>query len=354
MAEGSPNPNANMLRNIIVGVATSVLGAGSLYYLGINKSGQSGASSQGSFLEMKEATTKGWKSYVTDDNIYYKNSQSVYNDYYRDKQMENLKENLLKEAHKFQDDLGTILKDQNLDNTFISMIKRRQEAEKEAEAKMTGFLDNINSLLKDNSIGAYDKQQKIIQENQKLASVAKGMYERSATELEGLSKALNEKYGQSFDPNDIIPYKEYKNGTFATNNNAANTNTLSTSNQQQQDNGIKSAANVPPEPSNTSNNAANNTTNQLSAGMYAGEWTNEGGSLYFDNKGFSWEWNDGKVTSEGSWRVDNYRLAMYVTNGYNTGYSWTFNLSNVTANSFTMQLSNNSSYTYHMVKYTGQ
>src|SRR5262245_45556721 len=130
MSENTHNPNAAMIRNIIVGVTTSVLGAGALYFLGINKSGDS-PSSKHSFLEAKEATTKGWKSYVTDDNIYYKNTISIFNDLQRSKQIDDYRDNLLKEMHKFQDDLSSILKDEDLDNSFVTMIKRRQDVEKE-------------------------------------------------------------------------------------------------------------------------------------------------------------------------------------------------------------------------------
>jgi len=353
--ESKPNQNTAMVRNIIVGVATSVIGAATLYFLGINKSGQSSTSSQGSFLEVKEATTKGWKSYVTDDNIYYKNTLSIYNDLASNKKLDIYQDRMVKEVHKFTDDLESILKDQNLDNSFASLLKRRLEIQKEIEEKFTVYIGNIRSIMDDNTIPQDQKPQKIQREDQNYNSLTKGIIERGMTEVEDISKALADKYGQSFSLADVLIYQDYKKGTLYNNDNTNNSNTASnTATNPQLDNGIKPVSNIPPEPSSTSNYSANNTKNQLNAGMYAGEWTNEGGSLYFDNNGFSWEWNDGKVTSEGSWRAENYQLTMYVTKGYNTGYSWTFNLSNITPTSFTMQLSNNTNYTYHMVKYNGQ
>ncbi|MEJ0104027.1 MAG: hypothetical protein WDO19_16325 [Bacteroidota bacterium] len=349
--ESKPNHNAAMIRNIIVGVATSVIGAASLYFLGINKSGQSGASSQGSFLEIKEATTKGWKSYVTADNIYYKNTVSIYNDLASNKKLDIYQERMLKEVHKFTDDLESILKDQSLDNSFASLLKRRLETQKEIEEKFTVYIGKIRAIMDDNTIPQDQRTQNLSSEDQNYDSIIKGILERAITEIEDISKTLADKYGQSFSLADVLIYQDYKKGTLFNDDNTNNPSTASTTTTPQLDNGIKPVSNIPPEPSKTTNYSANNTTNQLNAGMYAGEWTNEGGSLYFDNKGFSWEWNDGKVTSEGSWRVENYQLTMYVTKGYNTGFSWTFSLSDVTPTSFTMQLTNNSTYTYHMVKY---
>ena len=133
MADKAPNQNVAMVRNIIVGVSTSVIGAASLYFLGINKSGSSSASSQGSLLEVKEATTKGWKEYIADDNIYYKNTSTITKGLQQDMNFGSYKTGILREMHKFQDDLNTIQKEDNLDKTFVTLLKRRLDLEKEIE-----------------------------------------------------------------------------------------------------------------------------------------------------------------------------------------------------------------------------
>lgn len=359
MAEATHNQNQNtaMVRNIIVGVATSVIGAATLYFLGINKTGQS-TSAKNSFLETKEATVKGWKSYVSIDNIEFQNLKSINNDFAKDMQIDNLKENYLKEIHKFQADLEMLLKDESMDNTFISMLKRRQEAEKDGEGKLTTYLDNLKAILSDNTMGANDKQQRLLKENQRFTNIAKGMLERNATEVESLAKTLNEKYGQSFDLNEFLAYKDYKSGnTFA---NANQTENNISANNPQQDNATQPVSNIPTQPQTSQNDQYSTTNNQninpntnkeWNAGIFAGDWNNEGGVLHLDNKGFIWKWNDGKETSQGGWYTpDMKKIHFTIQKGYNAGYSWTFNISDLTSNSFTMQLENYAQYTYHLTK----
>jgi hypothetical protein len=358
MAESTPSANAAMVRNIIVGVATSVIGAATLYFLGINKTGQA-TSAKVSFYEGKEATIKGWKSYVTIDNIAYKNVQSVLKDFQNGLQpdnlsskLEGLKESYLKEVHKFQVDVVEILKDQAMDNSFVSLLNRRQDMEKDAEQKLTGYIDNLRTIAADNTMGVEDKQKRLLNEDHQFQNVARGMLERENTELEGLAKVLNEKYGQIFDLNESIAYKEYKSGNNNSDNRQADYTT--SINNPQQDNSVKPVSNIPAQPQNTPNQyAANNTTTTttgLTAGMFAGDWSSEGGTLHLDNQGFSWQWNDGKGVSQGNWRGDYQKMTLNITSGYNAGYSWTFVLSNLTSNAFTMQLDGHSEYTYHQVK----
>lgn len=357
MAESTPSPNAAMVRNIIVGVATSVIGAATLYFLGINKSGQT-TSAQPSFLETKEATVKGWKSYVSIDNIAFKNIQSVFNDYKQDQQLDNFKEGYLKEVHKFMTDLEDILKAPGMDNSFTSLLRRRQETEKDGEEKFSVFIDNLKTILSDNTMGMEDKQRKVLQENQKFLNMVKGVTARNITEVEGLAKVLNEKYGSAFDLNEFISYKEYKsNYSNTTNNTADNTNSAI---YPQQDNGSRPVSTIPAQPqtsqhdqfSTANNSSANqNAGKEWNAGTFAGDWKNEGGMLHLDNKGFTWTWNDGKETSQGGWYTpDMKKIYFNIQKGYNQGYTWTFNLSDVTANSFTMQLENYAQYTYHLYK----
>lgn len=342
MADKAPNQNVAMVRNIIVGVSTSVIGAASLYFLGINKSGSSSASSQGSFLEVKEATTKGWKEYIADDNIYYKNTSTITKGLQQDMNFGSYKTGILREMHKFQDDLNTIQKEDNLDKTFVTLLKRRLDLEKEIEEILPGHLDKFKNIMDGNDA---NKQQQLQQAYTKFMSDARSITERSVTEAEGLVKALNDKYGQLFDLNESLAYKDYKSG----NNYSTNTNTGANPNT------TSPRTNIPAAPANSTvpaQNTANNNTNngQSSAGMFAGDWSNEAGILHLDNNGFSWRWNDGNPTSSGGWRAQNNQIAFYVTNGYSANTTQVFNIYNVTSNSFTIQLASNPSIVYNCVK----
>lgn len=359
MAENTQNQNQNaaMLRNIIVGVTTSVIGAGVLFLLGINKGGQS-TTPQTSFLEVKEATVKGWKSYMSIDNIANKNIQSISADFKRDLQLDNFKENYLKEVHKFEADVESILKDETMDNSFISMLKRRLDVEKDSESKLSTYIDNLKSILADNTMSTGDKQQRLAKEDQRFTNMAKGVIERDITEVEGLAKVLNDKYGPVFDLNESISYKEYKSGKFNTNGNPTDYTTSTTN--PQQDNNVKPVSSIPVQPQTSQNdqysaannqNANQNASKEMNAGMFAGDWDNEGGTLHLDNKGFVWNWNDAKEASQGGWYTpDMKKIYFTIQKGYNQGYSWTFIISDLTPTSFNMQLENYNQYTYHLTK----
>ena len=76
-ASGTPPVHSTILRNIIVGVTTTVLGSSAVYFLGFSHRNNN---STNDYLVTKEATTKAWKSYETIDNIYYKNTVSLSKD----------------------------------------------------------------------------------------------------------------------------------------------------------------------------------------------------------------------------------------------------------------------------------
>ena len=67
---GSPPNTSNkvMLRNIITGVITTVVGAITVYFLLGRKSD---TSSEANMLLMKEATNNAWKSYVLAENVFF-------------------------------------------------------------------------------------------------------------------------------------------------------------------------------------------------------------------------------------------------------------------------------------------
>ncbi|MFI5134003.1 MAG: hypothetical protein ACHQEB_06690, partial [Chitinophagales bacterium] len=64
--------SATMMRNIITGVITTVIGAVTVYFItqGFHKSDNSSAAD---ILLMKEVTTNAWKSYVSSENVFYNN-----------------------------------------------------------------------------------------------------------------------------------------------------------------------------------------------------------------------------------------------------------------------------------------
>src|ERR1041385_6482195 len=123
MSEGAnpgmaPNTsNKVMVRNIITGVVTTVVGASIVYFLGFHpKSGSSEDSMQ--------KTLKGWRSYVYAENVLYNDWQVLDNNYVNTG-FEHYKQATLDELSKFKYKLKEILDDKDLDKTFRSMVQDR-------------------------------------------------------------------------------------------------------------------------------------------------------------------------------------------------------------------------------------
>src|SRR5690606_4502245 len=219
-AQGTPSPGAStIMRNILVGVTTTVLGSTAIYFLGFhNRGGKSGPSAAENLLVMKEVTTKAWKSYVTTDNIYYKNLLSINKDFQESPDLELYKQDVTKEADRFRKDVDDLLKEENLDKTFASMLSRRLEREKEALDKMTDYVEAIQRLQR-SELGEKEVMEKANEEGKKFEKYSKTAVERAATEVEDIAKTLAERYGQAFSLSDFLFYNDYKKTQTAGNNN---------------------------------------------------------------------------------------------------------------------------------------
>jgi hypothetical protein len=214
-ANGAPGSSTvsshakTMARNIIVSVASTVLGATAIYFLGFhNKGGHSGSTDH---LVIKEATTKAWRSYVSIDNLYYKNILSLAKDPALLKDLGRYKSEMQKESTRFKKDVEDILQDKDIDKSFASMLNRRLDREKEGEEITTKLIDNLQSIY--NSVGSVEeKRNRMIAENTSYSEQTKGLLERSVNEIEDLSKVLSEKFNQPFNLNDFLSYADYKKG----------------------------------------------------------------------------------------------------------------------------------------------
>ncbi len=337
MSEGTlpglpPNTsNKVMFRNIITGVITTVLGATIIYFLFHN----SGGSGKAGFLETREATTKAWKSYVTIDNIYYKNLLSISKDQQLLSNLDNYKNELFREAARFKKDAENILKDKDIDKSFISMVERRFERETESEEAVSKYIDKLKVIVNSNT-GPEEKKQNILTETQTYQKQANGILERAATEVEDLSKTLGERYGQPFNLNDFMFYTDYKKGLFNNSGNTNNTNNKQTNNPGQ------------PDPNLSTNNTINNA--DLDETMFAGRWNITGANIELTPDGkMNWDMDNGDY-AYGTWKFLNNQLIMYATSRAGQNATWIFNLSNVTGNMFTMTLNVQPYTPYTMVR----
>jgi hypothetical protein len=312
-----------MFRNIIVGVTTTILGSTAVYFLGFHnkKSGDS----KGSYAEVKEATTKAWRSYVTIDNIYYKNLLSINKDKDLVLDLDRYKNEMFKEGARFKKDAEAIINDKDVDKSFVSMMERRFDREKQAEDAITIYIDNLKSII-NSTDSPEEKQKQVMSTAQAYQGKANGIMERTLNEMEDLSKVLSERYGQQFNLNDIQAFVDYKSGKLNTNlnNNSGNNN----------------------------GNPSDTTNMQVDPNIFPGRWNTTGANITLNADGnFFWDVLSTGDKSSGSWKIYNNQLYMYPKQpGNDNPITWVFNLSVVNPNLFTMTLNTQPFNTYQLAR----
>jgi hypothetical protein len=351
-APPAPSHGKNMVRNIITGVITTVAGACAVYFLGFRNTG--GSSSSGNYLEVKEATTKAWKDYVSFENLESKSTTMLANHLKDIDGLDEFKQELTKESDKFNIDVERLAKTDNIDGAFVSLLKRRLDAEKEAMEKWDAFFASCKNIL-NTTVAGQERSEKITAAYTKMQTAGSLILERTKTEITDLAKSLSDKYGQSFAVTDLILFKE--------NNNTANNNN-NTTNNPNNNNGTNTNNNNNTLDTNTNNgyvaggNSGNNNNsgysnanrNVVDGRNFAGEWNTAGAVITLSADGrMSWEMSTGQNTS-GTWRFYNNQIYMTYPDQYGNSNTYLFNLYYVKANSFTMQLASYPNYVYQLVR----
>jgi hypothetical protein len=207
---GGGSQPSTIVRNIIVGALTTVLGSTTVYFITHGKDkDKSEPSATEKILVGKEITTKAWKSYVAIDNIYYKNVMGLSKEMMETKDIINYKKEVIKEAESFRKDVENMLKDPNLDNSFSSLLNRRLDREKESIEKLSSYIDRLERIRNMN-IPDKEKMQKYLAEDNSHRQYSMSALQRAATEVEDLAKNLSEKYAQPFNVDDFIAVVDYK------------------------------------------------------------------------------------------------------------------------------------------------
>mgnify|MGYP001202312446 CR=1 FL=1 len=371
MADAAPPPSGGggtttpvLIRNIIVGAITTVLGSTTVYFIthGTGKSSETTTVSTMSpaekLLVSKEVTTKAWKSYVSIDNLYYKNLKVLQASFIKNKNIMAYKEDMQKEAASFRKDVENILKEENLDESFSALLNRRLDREKESLEKMGDYMDEVDRLI-NADIPVSEKQEKAAAADARFNEYAQSVMQRASNELEGLSKSLSEKYMQPFSVDDFDFYSDYKKSLQGSNTNPTGDNTPNTDNNdpgtKQNNEGYTGAVNSArgeetKQPTQVNNNTKGATTSHTSRDFY-GEWDVNGATITLSSNGnMSWDMDNGDY-AQGTWRYSNNQIVMKATSQNGQRANWVFDLFNITPNSFTMRLTAPPYNTYYMVRY---
>lgn len=322
---GLSSHSATMIRNIITGVITTVIGAGALYLLKFNKSGDS---PEVNTLLMKEATTNAWKSYVSAENVFYNNMQT-YQANYSINGFDHYKEATLSEFEHFKSDLKRIQNTKNLDPSFQSMLEQRLKINDESEDKYRQYLDNYNSISK--SINDLtERNTKLNAETQRFIDARKERDQVFQNSIEGLCKALTDKYSGKFDKTELVMYQpstqtNQNNQATNTNNTGTGTTTTTTTNN-----------NSGTDASTTNYN--NNNLRNIDWTMLVGKWIQGNNYLYQYQDGKMYYYFSNGDSTYGSWEIYNNQLYHYYSQYYGAGNRWVYNISNLTNNSLAITL----------------
>lgn len=321
-----PSSNNNLRNTIIVAIITacsSIL----IYYLTVylNKDKSSSSDRSANYQDIRQVTINAWTRYVDIDNLYYKSLLLLAKDQSFTGKPDKYLAELFKEANRFKKDAELISTEKNIDPSFALMIKRRLERETESEKEVQQYFDKLKTITAANIPDAAKatQQETVIENYQQYAT---RLLKTAGAEIESLSKTLTQTYGQPFNPEDVLMYKEYK---AAMARNGEETNNL--------------WAVSPPDSSNFARS--------VNAKSLIGHWTDNGNSINLMKDG---KMNYSLLSDEegtGTWTVENDKLRLDATDT-ETGEKaiWFFNLSDITANSFTAILNAKPYDTYHLVR----
>lgn len=319
---GSPHEvsNKTMVRNIIAGIITTVVGGSLIYFLGFHTAG---GSSEGNFLVTKEATMNGWRSYVSAENVFFSN-WSIYMANYSTTGFAHYKEATLNELNNFKSDLKKILSTKNIDPSLASLLERRIKAKEQWEVKYRKHLDNYEMLL--NTIADQtERTNKINNELGRFQNEVKEIDQLFASEIGELCNTLTSKYGYTFSWNELKMYQQQTN----TNNN----NTTDNNNSGNQNGG----------------------TGTVGSRSFVGKWQTQSngsiaGTLYLYENGRMYYYFQSGDSTYGRWQYNNDQITLFYDQYYGAGYNFIYNITNVTGNSFTMTFTGQGANVFNAVR----
>ena len=300
------------VRNIIVGVVTTVLGSTIVYFLGFHKNTRSTAES---LLVTKEVTTRAWGDYVSTENIFTKNWNTMAANYSTSR-FTLYREETLEELDKFYKDINRIIQTKDVDPKLVSLLERRLSAKQHWGRKYKVHLDNFESIL--NNTPEAEQTQKLNSELARFQLEVKNLDARFSNELESVAKTLADKYHQSFLVTDLIAFSKAATDTVV----------------------------------NRGSNASGGISTDR--GLLVGTWLiDQNWYIYHYDDGRLYMYftrtDGGKDSTYGTWQLTNNQLYHYSTYYFNAGNKWVYDLSDVTTNGFSLKLTT-TPYTYYVVK----
>jgi hypothetical protein len=195
------------VRNMIIGITTTVLVSTTVYLLGFNKKNNS------TKLQRQKATVEAWKTFTRVENIYAKDLALLLRDATQYGTYHNLYLEFKKESDKFVGTIDGLITTENLDNDMVTMLTRRVENEKASIPPTEKFFDQMDGIVKKAIAEKWDMQQvadTLTIRVTKFQENSKSVMERAIVEIETLAKTLSDRYHETFNVDDFYAVQVYK------------------------------------------------------------------------------------------------------------------------------------------------
>jgi hypothetical protein len=327
----------HVLKNMLIAVITSVIGATAIYFLGFNNQKPSLSEAQ-----KEEATLDTWSTYVTIENIYTQSAASLLQDAAQFGNYANVSQESSRDSKKFQTGLQDLIATDGVDKSLVSFLKKRLENDKKRLAETEKFykgLEDVIILAKKQNWITGKSGDTLSARITRFAEETKAVFTEPVPGIEELSKKLSEKYDQPFSVNELLIFQavKYNKDIF----------TLTTEK--------KGPELSPNQPGNKGVNAGTAGEPVKATKQYlTGKWNTGNGatiSLKADGK-LTWLIPASNTEVNGNWQFKNDQLVMNIKKHPVTGKdaTWIFNLSDVMTTAFTIILSTPPSKTYTLVR----
>ena len=183
-SSGSAAPaGPNVFKNILVGVITTVLGAGVIYFLGFHESGQSEKKKK------KEATVTAWNSLLQYEKLF----QQTTNKLICLGETETAIKEVTDELDQLSRDMENIKKEDAVDNRMQTLVDRRIDTYKKRKELMANYNAEIITLEAKN-LSEQETLQQIAAIQKKLNDRVTGLEDKDRVYAKEIKETLEKEY----------------------------------------------------------------------------------------------------------------------------------------------------------------
>ncbi len=319
------SPNKIHTRNIIIGAVVTIITSTTVFYLTQNLK----KPEENRFSTTKEATTAAWRSYVTYENIYTKNTLSLSRNTVG-VSLDSVLKSFKKESDKFQKDLIDLASGKKMDKDLIKAMNRRLDNEKSSIPVLEQYYKNIDRI--NNSKGSLkEKKDALVNEMARYSEFTKSFFERAVNDIQLIAETLSKRYGEQYSMNDFL-IVQMEPQIVKTNDSVINV----ILNMEIDSNG---------------NLVQKINTVIVKEKDIIGNWNADGQVFTFEkNRKMAWVLGNGDKTT-GTWKIEDNILRLDGTlPRIKQKGSWRFYVSNITENSLTLISAKDNTVIYFLVR----